>query len=150
MRNLTRSLRSVPRLAACLVAVACARSPADVTVIIEGTDFAFAAPDTLSPGPTRFRFQRSGTVAHEMAIARVKAGTTLATALKTEAAGGAVEGLYDEGDGLLYADVGETIEAELLVNLEPGRQYVLACTLETNGKVHTTLGMVKGIVVRAR
>ena len=49
-----------------------------MTVIIEGTDFAFVAPDTMSPGPTRFRFQRSGTVAHEMAIARVKAGTTLA------------------------------------------------------------------------
>ena len=127
-------------------------SAADAVPIIEvaGSDYALIAPDTLPSGPTRFRFHSTGTVAHELAMARVKAGVSLAQVLATELRGGEVEALYDPGDGLLYASPGDRVEAELLLDLEPGRSYVLVCTLETDGKSHATLGMVRGLTVRAR
>lgn len=150
-------LRARPRAApplsylALIIGLAgCAAAAAERVVEVTGSDFAFVAPDTLSPGTTRFHFRRTGTVAHEVAIARVKLGVPIAQVLSAEARGDDTEALYDQGSGLLYAAVTEQAEAELLVDLEPGRQYVLACTLDENGKPHTMLGMVKAITVRER
>lgn len=128
----------------------CASPRREALIDVVGSDFAFVAPDSADPGPTRFRFQRSGTVAHEVAIGRVKQGVPLSRVLAAEASGSPVDSLYDEGDGLLYADISEHTETELLLDLAPGRQYVLMCTLEKDGKPHTMLGMVKGLTVRAR
>lgn len=128
----------------------CANPRGEAIIDVAGSDFAFVAPDTVAPGPTRFRFQRTGTVGHEVAIGRVKQGVSLAQVLAAEVSGSPVDSLYDDGDGLLFADVSEHTETELLLDLAPGRQYVLMCTLEKDGKPHTMLGMVKGLTVRAR
>ncbi|MBY0489359.1 MAG: hypothetical protein K2R93_05915 [Gemmatimonadaceae bacterium] len=128
--------------------VAPAEHPVAVPVVqIVGHDFAFEAPDSLPPGPTRFAFRSDGTVPHEVAIARVKRGVSLDSVLRVEIAGGDIDGLYDPGEGLLYTAVGETVTAELQVTLEAGRDYVLACTLEKDCKAHSMLGMVRGVRV---
>ena len=120
-------------------------------IAVTGVDFAFIAPDSATAGPTRFRFTHRGTVPHELAIARVTLGVRVERVLDTELKGGDVEGLYDPGEGLLYADVGEHVDAELLVDLQPGRTYVLNCTLDgPGGKSHAMLGMVRPLHVRAR
>lgn len=135
-----------------LTLTACQASPPpppDIPVVdVVGRDFALEAPDSLPPGPTRFRFRREGTVAHEVAMARVKAGVPLDSLLRIELAGGDINGMYDPGEGLLYLDPGEVIDAELLITLEAGRDYVLICTLDKDGKTHAMLGMVRGLRVR--
>jgi hypothetical protein len=78
----------------------------------------------------------------------VKRGVPLDSVLRLEVAGGNIDGLYDPGEGLLYTAVGETVDAQLLVTLEAGRDYVLICTLEKDGKPHSMLGMVRGLRVR--
>ena len=128
----------------------CASPRGDAIVDVVGSDFAFVAPESVAPGPTRFRFKRLGTVAHEVAIGRVKQGVSLSRVLAAEVSGSPADSLYDDGNGLLFADVNEHAETELLLDLAPGRQYVLICTLETNGKPHAMLGMVKGLTVRVR
>ena len=131
---------------------ACAVAPAEKgveapVVQIVGHDFALESPDSLPAGPTRFAFRSDGTVPHEVAIGRVKRGVSLDSVLRVELAGAEVAGLYDPGEGLLYTAVGETVEAELQVTLEAGRDYVLICTLEKDGKPHSTMGMVRGLRV---
>lgn len=154
-------MRRVRRLAAagvvvttaCLAACPAPQDRAVIeppTVTVVGRDFAFEAPDSLPPGPTRFAFRSVGTVPHEMAIARVKRGVSLDSVLRLELAGADITGLYDPGEGLLYTALGETVDAELLVTLEPGRDYVLNCTLEEKGKPHAMLGMVRGLRVPSR
>ncbi len=129
-------------------AVAPAEKPVEAPVVqIVGHDFALESPDSLPAGPTRFAFRSDGTVPHEVAIGRVKRGVSLDSVLRVELAGAEVAGLYDPGEGLLYTAVGETVEAELQVTLEAGRDYVLICTLEKDGKPHSTMGMVRGLRV---
>ncbi len=135
-----------------VVAAACGSSssgqpkePPVVTVI--GHDFALEAPDSLPPGPTRFSFRSDGTVPHEVGIGRVKRGVMLDSLLKVELKGADITGMYDAGEGLLYLAPGESVDAELLVTLERGRDYVLICTLEDKGKPHSTMGMVRGLRV---
>jgi hypothetical protein len=138
---------------AAIAMTACASTPVEepveaAVVQVVGHDFALDAPDSLPAGPTRFHFRSDGTVPHEVAIARVKQGVPLDSVLRLELAGGDIDGLYDPGEGLLYTAVGETVDAELLVTLDAGRDYVLICTLEKDGKPHSTMGMVKGVRVR--
>jgi hypothetical protein len=136
-----------------LLSASCAAPPATVAVErpvvqVVGHDYALEAPDSLPAGPTRFGFRSDGTVPHEVSIARAKRGVPLDSVLRLEVAGGNIDGLYDPGEGLLYTAVGETVDAQLLVTLEAGRDYVLICTLEKDGKPHSMLGMVRGLRVR--
>lgn len=139
------------RASLALAAGACAPPPVASPPVVDviGRDFALQAPDSVPAGPTRFRFRREGTVAHEVAIARVRAGVNLDTLLAIELKGGNIDGLYDAGEGLLYADPGEQVDAELLVTLEAGRDYVLICTLNKDGRPHSVLGMVRPLKVYA-
>lgn len=127
-----------------------AAPPAELPLVnVVGRNFALEAPDSLPAGPTRFHFRNDGTVAHEVAIGRVKKGVSLDSLLRLELAGKDIEGLYDPGEGLLFANNGETIDSELVVTLEKGRDYVLICTLDEKGKAHSMLGMVRGLRVKA-
>lgn len=131
------------------LAAACAREAPVVEVT--GRDYALTAPDTLAPGVTRFHFTSAGSVAHEVAIARIKDGVPLATVLASEFKGADPEGLYDPGEGLLFAEPGQRVDAELLVDLKPGRTYMLICTLDAKGDTtHAMLGMLHPVHVRAR
>ena len=141
-----RLLVSLTLLASCRTAA----TPAELPLVnIVGRNFALEAPDSLPPGATRFHVRNDGTVAHEVAIGRVKQGVSLDSLLRLELAGKDIDGLYDPGEGLLFANNGETLDSELVVTLEKGRDYVLICTLDENGKPHSTLGMVRGLRVKA-
>ncbi len=129
---------------------ACAGAPASRDVEVTGTEYALVSPDSLPAGPARFHFRNTGRVAHEVAIARVKLGVPLDSVLRMELRGDDVEKLYDPGDGLLYADAGEVVEAALAVDLLPGRDYALICTLPDSAKTpHSMRGMVRGLRVKA-
>lgn len=142
----TRLFAGAILLASCKTA-----APPDELPLVNviGRNFALEAPDSLPAGPTRFRFRNDGTVAHEVAIGRVKNGVSLDSLLRLELAGKDIEGLYDPGEGLLFANNGETIDSELVVTLEKGRDYVLICTLDEKGKPQSMLGMVRGLRVKA-
>lgn len=151
--------RSLVIVCSAAMAIACASSPAEQigeqmaeppVVQVVGHDFALDAPDSLPPGLTRFTFRSDGTVPHEVSIARVKQGVSLDSLLRLELNGADITGLYDPGEGLLYTDVGETVDAALLVTLERGRDYVLICTLDEKGKPHSMLGMVRGLRVTSQ
>lgn len=116
-----------------------------------GRDFAFRGPDTLPPGPTVFRFKNAGTLDHELGLALLRPGVTAAQAFAAERDGASVDSIY-EADGLLYTPFGTEVDMGLTVDLQPGRSYVLICTLEGGPKEtpHVKLGMFKGLVVRPR
>lgn len=147
MRRAVRAVALLAAVSACAVAPAEKHAPERVVQVV-GHDFALEAPDSLPAGRTRFAFRSDGTVPHEVSIARVKRGVSLDSVLRLELAGGNIDGLYDPGEGLLYTAVGETVDAQLLVTLEAGRDYVLICTLEKDGKPHSMLGMLRGLRVR--
>jgi hypothetical protein len=147
--RLRDGVRVVSAIGAVVFAAGCARG---VPVIeVTGRDYALTAPDSAAPGLTRIHFVANGTVAHEVAIARVKAGVKLDSLLAIELKGADVEGLYDPGEGLLYAEPGERVDGELLVDLAPGRSYMLICTLAAKGDTtHSMLGMLHPLHVRAK
>jgi hypothetical protein len=148
MRRSMRVRTSVALGVAVLVS-GCARS---VPVIeVTGRDYALTAPDSAAPGLTRVHFVSNGTVAHEVAIARIKNGVRLDSLLALEFKGADVEGMYDPGEGLLYAEPGERVDGDLLVELQPGRSYMLICTLAAKGDTtHSMLGMLHPLHVRAK
>lgn len=146
-RRLPVTLSGLP-LALALWAAACGNPPAVREVIVSGTEYALVSPDTLSAGPVRFLFRNTGHMAHEVGIGRVKAGIPLDSVLRMELRGDDIERVYDAGEGLLYADVGDVVEAALHVELLSGRDYVLICTLpDSAGKAHSMRGMVRGLRV---
>ena len=63
------------------VGILTAQSPNSVT--IKAVDYAFESPDTIPAGPTLFTFENHGTVRHEVAISRLKAGHSFAEVTAT-------------------------------------------------------------------
>ena len=121
--------------------------PSEVTFV--GSDFAFQGPDTVAAGPTIFRFRNAGTVTHEVDVSLLRPGITGQRAFAAELRGAPVDSIY-ESDALLYVPVGDQVDMGLMVDLQPGRQYVLICTLDTGPRKtpHVQLGMFKTLVVR--
>jgi hypothetical protein len=113
-------------------------------VAIRGADYAFVLPDTITAGPNAISLENVGEVEHEMAIARLKPGVTLAQVLETMEAGGDPEELLEEFVGVLFADPGQSSPGQLLVDLVSGRTYALMCFFqdEPEAPPHTALGMV--------
>ncbi|WP_373059715.1 hypothetical protein [Gemmatimonas sp.] len=147
--------RTLLLVSGAVMGIACASPPAEQiaeppVVRVVGHDFALDAPDSLPPGLTRFTFRSAGTVPHDVSIARVKQGVSLDSLLRLELNGADITGLYDPGYLLLYTDVGESVDASLLVTLERGRHSVLICTREEKGQPHSTLGMVRRLCVTAQ
>lgn len=130
-------------LAAILWLASCTGSapPNEVTVV--GVDYAFAAPDSLSSGPTAIAFENRGEVRHEMILVRLKEGVTLAEVLEAAQGGGDPEDYTEGGPGILIAGPGQTAASRLLVDLLPGRTYALVCNFrdEPDAPPHTALGM---------
>lgn len=135
---------------AVLIGLSCCRSPARPNeVLYVGGDFAFQGPDTLPSGPTVFRFRNAGTLDHELDLSLLRPGVTASQALAAERAGAPVDSIY-EGDALVHAPAGIETDMGLAIDLQPGRTYVLICTLEDGPKrtAHVKLGMFKGLVIR--
>lgn len=150
---MTRGPCGLPRWGALLLVglIGCRASAGPNEASYVGSDFAFRGPDTLPPGPTTFRFKNAGTLDHELGLALLRPGVTAAQAFAAERDGAAVDSIY-EADGLLYTPLGTEVDMGLTIDLQPGRNYVLICTLEDGPKEtpHVKLGMFKGLVIRPR
>jgi hypothetical protein len=127
--------------------VAASPSPRADTII--GIDYAFRVPSTLAPGPHRFVFINAGTVNHEVNIALLRPGVTVAQVFEIAKVNGSLLDLADEWIGVLSTRAGASPLGALEVTLLPGREYVLKCDLSNDAKapLHVTLGMFASIGV---
>lgn len=143
---------------AALGAAACVPEGAETAVsgrnavTIVGVDYAFAAPDTLPPGPTEFTFENHGSVRHEMILRRLKAGTTLEDVLRAVSEGADSGDFTEGGAGILITAPSTTSASRVTVDLIAGRTYVLVCSLQDgpDAPSHQKLGMRTSFYVAAR
>lgn len=124
-----------------------AEEPNELTII--GVDYAFGGPHTLPPGPTAITFENRGQVEHEMILVRLKKGVTLDQVMEGVASGDDPTDFTEGGSGILIVGPGQTTASRLLVDMMPGRTYVLVCSLQSGpeGKPHLQLGMVSTLQV---
>jgi hypothetical protein len=125
------------------------------TVRVFGTDYAFTAPDTVPRGRTAFMFANRGTHGHELVVARLRAGITVADVVAAARAGLPAPRLaeaYADGPpiGALFVAPGTAGEATLVTTLARGRTYVIVCTLHDTpaDPQHAALGMFHILHVR--
>lgn len=127
------------------------RSAAPVhRVIVDVGDYVFRVADTLAAGETEFAMTNSGIQRHEVALSRLKAGTTPAIFFAEYQKGNDVDSLYDDDGAILTAYGGGVNEFALRVDLIAGRSYVLLCEFRdtVDAPSHARMGMFKGIEVR--
>ena len=155
-----RQATAAALLAATLASSAEGQAPApasassvDAKVAVVGNDYAFVGmPTTIAPGETRFSFENRGTVRHEMSMVLLKPGVTVEQVLE-RGPGAAAGRLFAERlVGILIARPGEASDGQLLVDLQPGRRYLVICTLKDtpDAKQHAQLGMVTSFDVPSR
>lgn len=130
-----------------VVALACgtqADPAAPLEVTVTGLDYAFQFPETLHAGQNVLRFRNAGKVPHEMGVALLKPGVSLAQVLELVKAGGSPDSLLDGTVGILIAEPGVTTLGALAVDLMPGRTYALFCNFRDgpDKPPHLALGMV--------
>jgi hypothetical protein len=118
-------------------------------VTVHASEFAFAAPKTISAGQTTFRLVNDGKELHQISILKLEQGKTmkdLQAAMKDP--GPPPEWLVAVG-GPNAAAPGSTIDATL--NLEAGN-YVLVCFIPSPGEQmpHAAKGMVMPITVSSK
>jgi hypothetical protein len=135
------------RAALLVAAMACQappppQGPQDITVT--GSDYAFQLPDSLQAGSTVLHFSNVGKVDHEMGMALLKPGVTLAQVLERIKAGNSPDSLLDGIVGILIAKPGVTTLGGLSVELLPGRTYAMFCNFQDgpDKPPHSSLGMV--------
>jgi hypothetical protein len=142
-------LGAVVVLAGCQAATGGSNEIAEVR--IQGADYAFVGvPETLPAGRTAFSYQNIGKVRHEMGIERLVAGRTLVDVMEAEAKKIPDDSLYGGAAGILITKPGETAPGKILIDLEPGRTYVLWCDFRdsANAKRHSDMGMIGAFTVR--
>jgi hypothetical protein len=133
-------------------AAACTRSAPPV-IEITAINYAFQAPATVAPGPTRFRLRNAGTVPHEVQIFVFKPGISADSArglLNTMAR--VPDSLSDSAGAVLIAAPHVAAPEEVYVDLEPGRVYALVCQFRDSptAQRHDRLGMFGVVAVGAR
>jgi hypothetical protein len=113
-------------------------------VLVTGSDYAFQFPDTLRQGQTTLRFANAGKVEHEMVLALLRPGVTLAQVMDLMKAGGRPDSLIEGIVGILIAKAGVTTLGSLGVDLIPGRTYAFVCNFQDapDKPPHSALGMV--------
>ncbi len=124
-------------------------APADRTLDVVTTEFAFLAPDTVTAGRTRLRLVNRGRELHILEIARLDDGHTaeelaehLATRRPPPAWATFVGGPLARPDGSTSEDLAVTVD------LAPGR-YALLCPIPSpaDHRPHMLKGMVRTLVV---
>lgn len=124
-------------------------SPRRVTIV--GTDYAFVQlPDTLRAGPTAIGFENRGNVKHEMSVVRLRPGVSVQQVLERGPGAASSRVLADQLLGVLVARPGEASGGQLLVDLQPGRRYLVICTLRDapDARQHMALGMIGSFEAR--
>jgi len=138
-----------PLVLAMLLLVSVPQLGAEEVKII-GRDFSFDAPPILRAGNTTFIFENLGAVRHEMIIRRLRQGVTEQQISEAHQAGiplpKQIEQFADgEVLGILIAKSRQSSSGKLVVELVPGRTYLLLCQLEDPQGMprHNVLGMYK-------
>jgi hypothetical protein len=141
-------------LAMVTAGTACARAtpPASPNAVhIVGTDYAFAAPDSLPAGATVLTFENRGKQRHEMLVARLKDGVSPRQFADSLMSGVSVRPLRATGSAVLFADAGQRNEVvSLRVDLTRGERWAIWCQFadSTGAPKHQTLGMFKLVTVQ--
>jgi uncharacterized cupredoxin-like copper-binding protein len=117
---------------------------------VTGTEYAFQAPDSVEAGRTVVRLRNGGKVLHEMIVMKLRRGSTVQQVAEAQAAKATVRPFIEGGNAVVFAQAGKAGDGELVVDFEPGRDYLLWCNFaDGEGKpAHSTLGMFKRIHVR--
>lgn len=123
--------------------VACTRASAPSPVDITAVNYAYRAPVSVTPGPTRFRFVNAGTVPHEVQIFRFRVGISPDSARALLALEHFPDSLADSGGAVLIAAPGTTAPEQVYADLEQGQVYALVCQFRDSAKAqrHDRLGM---------
>lgn len=123
-------------LAACRASVS---PPVDITAV----NYAYRAPLSLPPGPTRFRLVNAGTVPHEVQIFRFRLGISPDSARSLLALEHFPDSLADSGGAVLIAAPGTTAPEEIYADLQQGQVYALVCQFRDSAAAprHDRLGM---------
>ena len=118
-----------------------------VHVAVRGGDYTFLnLPDALAPGRTLFSFSNQGLVRHELSIGLLRPGVTIDQVKKEGPPAGR---FVERVAGILIARPGDSAGGQLLIDLAPGRTYLVQCTLKDapDAAPHSVLGMVGSFVV---
>ena len=120
-------------------------------ITVTGSDYAFQLPDSLQAGATVLHFTNAGKVDHEMGMALLKPGVTLAQVMDRIKGGASPDSLLDGIVGILIAKPGVTTLGGLSVELLPGRTYALFCNFQDgpDKPPHSALGMVTSRTIAA-
>jgi hypothetical protein len=124
---------------------ACKKSPpaaqaAATVVTITGTDFAFAAPDSVPAGLVTLRFLNQGQELHQAVVMRIDSGKTMADVQTMMSKQDAVPGWLAFPIGVSVIAPGDSGNATAV--LTPGH-YVIACFIASpDGTPHAMKGMV--------
>lgn len=114
-------------------------------VAVDGHDFAFTAPDTISAGWTTFRFTNHGPALHHAMIVRLDSGKTMADVAKVFAKPGPMPGWLVFVGGPNAPAPGT--EANATMEMAPGH-YALLCLVDVpDGVPHLMKGMSKAFTV---
>lgn len=135
-----------------LVLAACAPAPEAVppapqSAVYTATDFAFAGPDTLTPGMTTIQLVNQGTQPHHLIMARLDEGKTasdMMAAFQANPADLPTWVTWRGASGGIAPGNSSTTTADL-----PAGTYVLICFVPdmADGVPHFTKGMLKTVVV---
>jgi hypothetical protein len=125
---------------------ACGQStPAPVEVLVRATDYAFDAPDSLPAGRVAFGLENAGRVAHELIVVGLRPGASVAEIVRRDRAESTWRHLREPPSGILTADSGVRTPGHILVDLVPGRRYLLLCNFQDSDSTlpHLHLGMMR-------
>jgi len=123
------------------------KKPTQIDVV--AYDYAFLPlPTVISSGPTIFTFSNQGKFFHEVNIARLKPGTTVAEFTKAEAI--QRREMIERSVGILIAGPGKSPDGRILVNLVKGGTYIAYCQFRDtpDAPAHLMLGMYTSFTPR--
>jgi hypothetical protein len=142
-------VREMALLGSCLIA-GCSPRAQYAELEVTATDYAFTAPDTVASGETAVSLVNHGTVMHEVKVIRLLDGVNLERVLPLAMADSAWGDFRDPTSGILTARAGLRTPGRLLIDFQPGRTYLLLCSLAQSdtSRLHSELGMVRVLSVR--
>ena len=117
------------------------------TDTIIATDYAFQYPREVAPGRHTFVMRNEGKQRHELDFVLLKKGVTLKRLQEVEKSGASVDSLFDGSIGLLHGRPGQRVLGDLVIDMLPDREYVIACFFKDSPKSpeHYMLGMFGSI-----
>lgn len=147
--------RTAVAVAVAALAVACKKeaappaAPEPNVVVINASDFAFTAPDSIPAGVTRLRLVSAGPSIHHAQLLKLNDGKTydtLVAALSRPMQGPPPSWLVEIGSPNPPA-TGDT--AEVITNLEAGHYAIVCFVPDSAGKPHFVSGMMRPLEVTA-